>query len=61
MFNAGAVQFYLDKGRKVEYVFGAMVDVARGESCLKDRMFENTPDHDESERKKLESLFEFSV
>ena len=40
VLNAEAVQFYLDKGGKVEYVLDAMVDVARGESPLGDGTFE---------------------
>lgn len=46
VFNAEAVQFCLDKGGKVEYVLDAMVDVARGESCLGDGTFEDTFDQE---------------
>jgi hypothetical protein len=47
--NAGAVQFYMGKGGRVEYVLDAVVDVAKGESSLGDGTFEDTFDHEEGE------------
>ena len=47
--NAGAVQFYFDKGGRVEYVLDATVDVAREQSSLGDGTFEDTFDHDAGE------------
>lgn len=45
--NARAVQFYLAKGGKVEYVLDATVDIAREQSSLGDGTFEETFDCDE--------------
>ena len=45
--NPGAVQVYLGKGGKVEYVLDAVVDVAKGESGLGDGTFEDTFDYEE--------------
>ncbi|KAJ3501261.1 hypothetical protein NLJ89_g9416 [Agrocybe chaxingu] len=42
-----AVQFYLGKGGKVEYVLDATVDIAREQSALGDGTFEETFDNDE--------------
>ncbi|CAA7262588.1 unnamed protein product [Cyclocybe aegerita] len=42
-----AVQFYLGKGGKVEYVLDATVDIAREQSALGDGTFEETFDTDE--------------
>ena len=44
-----AVQFYLRKGGKVEYVLDATVNNAREESCLGDGTFEDTFDHEGGE------------
>ena len=44
-----AVQFYLGKGGKVEYVLDATVNSAREESCLGDGALKNTLDHEEGE------------
>lgn len=44
-----AVQFYMAKGGKVEYVLDATVDIAREQSSLGDGTFEETFAHDESD------------
>ena len=44
-----AVNFYLGKGGKVEYVLDATVNIAREQSCLGDGTFEDTFDHEEGE------------
>ena len=45
--NGKAVQFYLGKGGKVEYVLDATVDTAREQSSLGDGTFEEMFDYDE--------------
>ena len=47
--KASAVQFYLGKGGKVEYVLDAVIDIAREQSNLGDGTFEDTFDRDEGE------------
>jgi hypothetical protein len=47
--NAEAVQFYMAKGGKVEYVLDAMVAMAREQSSLGAGTFEETFDHDEGD------------
>jgi hypothetical protein len=47
--NAGAVQFYLGKGGKVEYALDAVVDTAREQSTLGDGTFEETFDIEEGD------------
>ena len=47
--NAGAVQFYLRKGGKVEYVLDAIVSTAREQSNLGDGTFEDTFDCDDDD------------
>lgn len=49
--DAEAVQFYtVDKGGKVEYVFDAMVAMARKQSSLGAGTFEEIFDHDEADK-----------
>ena len=55
VLNTGAVQFCLNKGGKMEYVFDAMV--ARRESCLEDGTFENAFDHEQSERERSRRVY----
>jgi hypothetical protein len=47
--NPSAVQFYLAKGGKVEYVLDATVDTAREQSNIGDGTFEDTFDIDEGD------------
>lgn len=47
--DPGAVNFYLGKGGKVEYVLDAIVDTAREQSSLGDGTFEETFDYDEGD------------
>ncbi|KIM47235.1 hypothetical protein M413DRAFT_440719 [Hebeloma cylindrosporum] len=47
--NPSAVQFYLRKGGKVEYVLDALVDIAKQQSSLGDGTFGDTFDVEEAE------------
>jgi len=47
--DAEAVQFYMAKGGKVEYVLDAMVAMAREQSSLGAGTFEETFDHEEAD------------